>query len=146
MTANPAANEAGSAANEADNAANEADNAANAAGSAEAGHADEGPQIPPPPWQRLPDRQARRRKEPISRDAIVTAAIRLLDREGLTAISMRRLGEELGVEAMSLYNHVQNKAALLDGLFERVLNELPEPIRAGECGGRGSSPPAPPEA
>jgi DNA-binding transcriptional regulator YbjK len=47
--------------------------------------------IPPPPWQRAPERQARRRREPISRDAIVTAAVGLLDREGLAALSMRRL-------------------------------------------------------
>ncbi|MFZ0188945.1 MAG: hypothetical protein WAL72_18595, partial [Streptosporangiaceae bacterium] len=43
------------------------------------------PQIPPPPWQRAPERPARRRRDPISRDAIVTAAVQLLDREGLAA-------------------------------------------------------------
>lgn len=43
---------------------------------------------------------------------------------------MRRLGEELGVEAMSLYNHVANKAALLDGIFESMLADLP-PAKRG---------------
>jgi AcrR family transcriptional regulator len=45
-------------------------------------------------------------------------------------MSMRRVGEELGVEAMSLYNHVASKAALLDGILETVLAELPTPKRA----------------
>ena len=49
------------------------------------------PEIPPPPWQRLPDRPARRRREPISREAIVQAAIQLLDREGLAAAGDGRL-------------------------------------------------------
>ena len=43
---------------------------------------------------------------------------------------MRRVGEELGVEAMSLYNHVANKAAVLDGIFETILAELPGPRRS----------------
>jgi AcrR family transcriptional regulator len=43
---------------------------------------------------------------------------------------MRRLGDQLGVEAMSLYNHLPNKAALLDGVFEKVLSELPPPGRS----------------
>ncbi len=64
------------------------------------------PEIPPPPWQRLPDRPSRRRREPISREAIVKAAVDLLDREGLAALSMRRLGDELGAGAASLYWHV----------------------------------------
>jgi AcrR family transcriptional regulator len=66
----------------------------------------------------------------LSRERILTAALGLVDREGLDAISMRRVGEELGVEAMSLYNHVANKAAILDGIFETVLAELPAAKRA----------------
>jgi AcrR family transcriptional regulator len=64
-------------------------------------------------------------RAPLSRDRILQAALTLVDRDGLEAISMRRVGEALGVEAMSLYNHVASKAALLDGLFELVLAELP---------------------
>ena len=85
------------------------------------------PQIPPPPWQRLPDRQARRRKEPISREAIVAAAVQLLDREGLAALSMRRLAEELGTGAASLYWHVGSKDGLLDLVLDQVIGEVPIP-------------------
>lgn len=65
------------------------------------------------------------RREALSRERVLRAALALVDAEGLGAISMRRLGEELGVEAMSLYNHVSSKAALLDGVFEILLAELP---------------------
>ncbi len=91
------------------------------------------PRIPPPPWQRLPDRPARRRKEPISRDAIVAAAIQLLDREGLAALSMRRLAEELGTGAASLYWHVGSKDGLLDLVLDQIIGEYqvpdPDPAR-----------------
>ena len=66
-------------------------------------------------------------RRPLSRGRILEAAIRLVDREGLAALSMRKLGQELGVEAMSLYNHVPNKAALLDGMVGTVLGELEVP-------------------
>jgi AcrR family transcriptional regulator len=85
------------------------------------------PGIPPPPWQRLPDRSARKRREPISRDAIVAAAVRLLDREGLAALSMRRLGEELGAGAASLYWHVGSKDGLLDLVLDEVIGEVEIP-------------------
>src|SRR6516165_1807108 len=87
------------------------------------------PEIPPPPWQRLPDRPARRRREPISREAIVKAAIQLLDREGLAALSMRRLGEELGAGAASLYWHVGSKDGLLDLVLDELIGEgkIPDP-------------------
>lgn len=65
------------------------------------------------------------KRQPLSRERVLGAALALVDREGLEAISMRRLGEELGVEAMSLYNHVASKTALLDGVFEAILGELP---------------------
>jgi AcrR family transcriptional regulator len=87
------------------------------------------PEIPPPPWQRLPDRPARRRREPISREAIVQAAIQLLDREGLAALSMRRLGDELGAGAASLYWHVGSKDGLLDLVLDEIIGEqqVPDP-------------------
>ena len=68
-----------------------------------------------------------RRRRPLTRMRIITAALRLVDREGLEALSMRRLGRALGVDAMSLYKHVPNKAALLDGLVELLLGELEIP-------------------
>jgi AcrR family transcriptional regulator len=85
------------------------------------------PEVPPPPWQRLPDRTARRRREPISRDAIVDAALALLDRDGFEALSMRALAEELGTGAASLYWHVGSKDGLLDLVFEKVIGEVRVP-------------------
>src|ERR1700751_500561 len=81
------------------------------------------PDIPPPPWQRAPDRPSRRRRDPISRDAIVTTAIGLLAREGLARLSMRRLAEELGTAAASLYWHVGSKDGLLDLVLDEVIGE-----------------------
>ena len=94
-----------------------------AANDANPGRSHAEPQIAPPPWQRLPDRPGRRRREPISREAIVTAAIQLLDREGLAALSMRRLAEELGTGAASLYWHVGSKDGLLDLVFDELIGE-----------------------
>src|SRR5215211_4787918 len=67
------------------------------------------------------------KRRPLSRRRILEAAVRFVDREGLDALSMRKLGSELGVEAMSLYNHVPNKSALLDGMVEVLLGELEIP-------------------
>ncbi len=67
------------------------------------------------------------KREPLSRRRILDAAIGLVDREGLEALSMRRLGAELGYEAMSIYNHVPNKAALYDGMVEVLLEGLNVP-------------------
>ena len=66
---------------------------------------------------------------PLSRDRIVATAMAIADEHGIEAITMRRLGQELGVEAMSLYNHVTNKDDLLDGILDAVLAEydLPSP-------------------
>ena len=64
------------------------------------------------------------KRQPLSRRRVLEAAVRFVDREGLEALSMRKLGAELGVEAMSLYNHVPNKDALLDGMVEVLLAEL----------------------
>ena len=66
-------------------------------------------------------------REPLTRERVLRAALDLADREGVEAISMRRLGAELGVEAMSLYNHVGSKAAVLDGIVELVLNDVDLP-------------------
>jgi AcrR family transcriptional regulator len=66
-------------------------------------------------------------RAPLSREKVVHAAVALADEEGLEALSMRRLGRRLGVEAMSLYNHVASKDALLDGIVEYVLGEIDVP-------------------
>jgi len=69
-------------------------------------------------------RRRRGRPAKLSREAILSAALALLDREGVEALTMRRLGGELGVEAMSLYRHVADRAALLDGLADRLAAEI----------------------
>jgi TetR/AcrR family transcriptional regulator, tetracycline repressor protein len=66
-------------------------------------------------------------RQPLSRRRVLEEAVRFVDREGLEALTMRKLGAELGVEAMSLYNHVPNKSALLDGMVEVLLGELKVP-------------------
>jgi AcrR family transcriptional regulator len=66
---------------------------------------------------------------PLTREAIVDAAIRVLDAEGMEGLSMRRVGEELGTGAGSLYWHVRNKEELFQLIFERVTEQmvLPDP-------------------
>lgn len=66
-------------------------------------------------------------REPLSRSRILVTALALADEGGVDAISMRRLGQRLQVEAMSLYNHVANKDEILDGLAEMVLGEIEVP-------------------
>lgn len=81
----------------------------------------------------LPDTEATgnaatpKRREPLTRERIVRAALRLMDEEGLEAVSMRRVGRELGVEAMSLYNHVTDKEDILAGVIEAVMGEFEFP-------------------
>jgi AcrR family transcriptional regulator len=65
-------------------------------------------------------RRQRGQRAGLTREAILDAALELADREGLKALSMRRLGAALGVEAMALYHHVDGKEALFDGLVEHV--------------------------
>ena len=70
------------------------------------------------------------RRERITRERILEAAIGLADAEGLEAVTMRRLAAELGVEAMSLYHHIANKDALLDALVDAVIAEVDEAAQA----------------
>lgn len=63
----------------------------------------------------------------LSRERILQAAVDVADAEGLDALTMRRLGNELGVEAMSLYKHVANKDAILDGIIDHVIAEIEMP-------------------
>ncbi|MEU1538672.1 TetR/AcrR family transcriptional regulator C-terminal domain-containing protein [Actinacidiphila glaucinigra] len=73
--------------------------------------------VPVPPWR------AERKKAPrrsLSREAIVTAALHVVDAEGLDALSMRRVAQELDTGAASLYAHVANKEELLELLLDRI--------------------------
>ena len=72
----------------------------------------------------IPDTAAR---APLSRDRVFAAAVALADAEGIEALTMRRLGQELAVEAMSLYRHVANKNDLLDGMVDVVFREIELP-------------------
>jgi AcrR family transcriptional regulator len=63
----------------------------------------------------------------LTKDRVLDAAIRLADEGGIESLSMRKLGQELGVEAMSLYNHVANKDEVLDGIVEAVVREVDLP-------------------
>jgi AcrR family transcriptional regulator len=69
------------------------------------------------------------RRAPLSRERVLQAAIDLADAGGIEALSMRRLAQDLGVEAMSLYYHVANKNDILDGIVDLVVSEfeLPAP-------------------
>jgi AcrR family transcriptional regulator len=74
-----------------------------------------------------PRQAARAPRTPLTRARVVEAAIVLADEGGLSALTMRHLGEALGVEAMSLYNHVANKDDLLDGMIDAVFGEIDLP-------------------
>ncbi|MGA9278706.1 TetR/AcrR family transcriptional regulator [Ilumatobacter sp.] len=66
-------------------------------------------------------------REPLTKAAITTTALELIDRDGLDRLSMRRLGQALGYEAMAIYKHVADKSALLDAVVEQVYDEMSAP-------------------
>ena len=68
-----------------------------------------------------------RKRTPLTRERVLRAAVKLADERGIEGLTMRRLGQALGVEAMSLYNHVTNKDDLLDGITDLVLREIELP-------------------
>jgi AcrR family transcriptional regulator len=76
---------------------------------------------------RQTDPQAAAPRTPLSKERVLRAAIQLADAEGIEALSMRRLAKELGVEAMSLYNHVANKGEILAGIIDLVAGEFDLP-------------------
>src|SRR3954464_505079 len=68
-----------------------------------------------------------RRRAPLSRERVLRAALTLADEGGGEALTLRSLGKKLGVEAMSLYNHVANKEDIVDGLVDIVFGEIDVP-------------------
>jgi AcrR family transcriptional regulator len=82
--------------------------------------------LPPPPWARTPQR---RRRAPLTQEAIVDAALRVLDADGLDQLSMRHIARTLNTTAAALYWHVGSKDGLLDLIFDRVIGEqnVPDP-------------------
>ena len=73
-----------------------------------------------------------RRRLPLSRDRVLRAAIELADQGGIESLTMRRLGQELRVEAMSLYNHVANKDDIVDGIVDLVFSEIDLPATGAD--------------
>jgi AcrR family transcriptional regulator len=71
-------------------------------------------------------------RTPLTRQRVLRAAVALVDRGGVGALTMRKLGEAVGVEAMSLYHHVANKDDILDGIVDLVFSEIELPT--GESG------------
>jgi AcrR family transcriptional regulator len=72
-----------------------------------------------------PGKTGAERRAQLTRERVMAAAIKLADRDGIESISMRKLAQELGVEAMSLYTHVRNKNDLLDGMADAVISQIP---------------------
>jgi AcrR family transcriptional regulator len=66
-------------------------------------------------------------REPLTRERALREAMRLADVDGLDGLTMRRLAQELGVEAMSLYHHIPNKDAILDGMVDLVFAQIEPP-------------------
>jgi AcrR family transcriptional regulator len=69
---------------------------------------------------------------PLNRERVLHAAVALADASGSESLSMRKLGEAVGVEAMSLYHHVANKDDLLDGMIDVVFGEIELPSNCGD--------------
>lgn len=78
----------------------------------------------------IPQKKRAGARAGLTRGAVLATAIGLADRDGLEALTMRRLGEELGVEAMSIYGHVSNKNDLLNGMMDAVFAEIALPSRS----------------
>lgn len=74
-----------------------------------------------------PAKSAAKPRTPLNREKILRAALAFADANGIESLSMRKLGETVGVEAMSLYNHVPGKADLLNGLIDLVFSEIELP-------------------
>ena len=74
-----------------------------------------------------PDLSARRNAIPLTRDRVVAAALALVDADGLSGLSTRKLGQALGCEAMSIYHHFASKQHLLDALVDAALASVPPP-------------------
>jgi AcrR family transcriptional regulator len=87
------------------------------------------PEVPAPAWRQARKPARTPRKPPVTVEAIVDAALEVIDAEGLEALSMRRVAQKLDTGAATLYAHVQNKDDLLDLVLDRVNGEvtLPDP-------------------
>src|SRR3954470_22063580 len=80
----------------------------------------------------MPARETLTRRTPLNRERVLRAAVALADERGAEELTMRKLAKALGVEAMSLYNHVANKTDLLDGMVDIVFGEIDPPAATGD--------------
>jgi len=79
-----------------------------------------------------PTTSTTKERERLTRERVIDAALAVMDAEGLDAVSMRRVAREVGVEAMSLYNHVRDKDDLLQGVCERIMGSYEFPTAEGD--------------
>lgn len=79
-----------------------------------------------------PDADPNPPRPPLTRERVLAAALALADADGLEGLTMRRLAQALGVEAMSLYNHVEGKDAVLAGIVDLVVAEMARPRQGGD--------------
>lgn len=80
----------------------------------------------------MPRSTTRDSRKPLTRQRALEAGLQVADRDGIAALSMRRVARELGVEAMSLYHHVANKDDLLDGMVDLLFAEIEVPEPSGD--------------
>ena len=77
-------------------------------------------------------RRPAQRRIPLTRERVLDAAMKLADQSGLEGLSMRKLGQALGVEAMALYYHFANKERVLDGIVDLVYTEIDVPVSGAD--------------
>jgi AcrR family transcriptional regulator len=82
--------------------------------------------------QRSTGRRARPKRVPLTRERVVTAAMALADEKGAAGVTMRAIAARLGVEAMSLYNHVAGREDILDGMVDAVFAEIDLPTATAD--------------
>src|SRR6516165_2814572 len=80
-----------------------------------------------------------RARIPLSRERVLRAAVKLADEGGIESVTMRRLADELGAEAMSLYYHVSNKEDVLDGIADAVAREINQAVNRVDVSSGGAS-------
>src|SRR6516225_5224341 len=77
-------------------------------------------------------------RTPLSRERVLRAAVKLADEGGIESVTMRRLADELGAEAMSLYYHVSNKEDVLDGIADAVAREINQAVNRVDVSSGGA--------
>ena len=96
------------------------------------GRAAPGGAPPQPPWRSAPRRRGAAPRPPLSREVIVDAALAVIEDDGGSALTMRRVADQIGVSASSLYGYVANKEELVQLVFERIIAEIPDVTPDGD--------------